>query len=248
MKAVLGPHGWLQAPADTLQYRQDWSGRITGEAFMVARPGTVEEVATVVRLAARAGLPIVPQGGNTSVSAGGVPANRPALILSLTRLNRIRGISASGYTLTADAGVTLQDAQEAASGVDRLLALDLGARGTCTLGGCVATNAGGLNTLRYGNAREQVLGLEVVLPDGTVWDGLRRLRKDNTGYDLKQMFIGSEGTLGIVTGVVMKLEPRPLHHLSAFASLSSLDRLPELLDTFRKRSDDRVDAIELLAK
>lgn len=245
MTSVLGPQGWLRAPEDTLPYRRDWNGGITGEALLVARPGSVEEVATVVGLAARAGLPIVPQGGNTSVSAGGVPADRPAVILSLKRLNRIRDISAAGYSLTADAGVTLQDAQEAASGVDRLLALDLGARGTCTLGGCVATNAGGLNTLRYGNAREQVLGLEVILPDGTIWDGLRRLRKDNTGYDLKQMFIGSEGTLGIVTGVVMKLEPRPLHHVSAFASLSSLDRLPELLEIIRKRSDDRVDAIEL---
>ena len=245
IKATLGPKGWLQTPQDTLPFRQDWTGRITGQAFLVAQPKTIEDVAATVRLAARARLPIVPQGGNTSVSAGGVPADRPALVLSLSRLNTIRDVSASSYALTCDAGVTLEQAQDAAADVDRLLALDLGARGTCTIGGCVATNAGGLNTLKYGNAREQVLGLEVVLPDGTVWDGLRRLRKDNTGYDLKQLFIGSEGTLGVVTGVVMKLAPRPRCQASAFAALSSLDCLSGLLEMVQESSDDRVDAFEL---
>lgn len=245
IKAVLGPKGWLEMPEDTLAFRRDWNGGVTGETPLVARPDSVAGVVETVRLAGAAGLPIVPQGGNTSVSAGGVPGSRPALILSLARLNRIRAISAEGYTITCDAGVTLQAAQTAAAEADRLLALDLGARGSCTVGGCVATNAGGLNTLRYGNAREQVLGLEVVLPNGTVWDGLRRLRKDNTGYDLKQLFIGAEGTLGVITGVVMRLQPRPTHHVSAFMSLAALDQLPNLLATVRDAAGERVDAVEL---
>lgn len=245
IKSTLGKGGWLEEPADTLAYRSDWNGRVTGEAPLVARPKTRDEVAEVVRLAASAGMPIVPQGGNTSVSAGAVPHPGPALVLSLNRMQCIRDISPDGYAMACDAGVILEAAQDAARQKDRLLAIDLGARGTCTVGGCVSTNAGGLTTLRYGNARDQVLGLEVVLADGTVWDGMRRLRKDNTGYDLKHLFIGAEGTLGVITGVVLRLEPLPLHDSSAFVALSSLDRLNELLAIIRDTAGERVDAFEL---
>ncbi len=209
LASLLGPAGLLTAEADLAAAGEDWRCLCRNPPLAIARPANTAEVAAVVRRAAAHGVGIVPQGGNTSLVVGAVPSVAHAeLVLSLRRLNAVRAIDALELTLTAEAGVTLQAAQQAAADAGCLLPLSIGAEGTAQLGGILATNAGGNNTLRYGNARDLVLGLEVVLPDGRVWDGLRRLRKDNTGYCLRQLFVGSEGTLGIITACVLKLAPR----------------------------------------
>ena len=205
-----------------------------GKALAVARPGTTAEVAQVVRLCAEHGTPIVPQGGNTGLVGGSVPdASGRQLVLSLARLDRVRGIDAANMTMTVEAGCVLQRAQQAAAEAGLLLALSLGAEGSCTIGGNLATNAGGTQVLRYGNAREQCLGLEVVTAAGEIWDGLTGLRKDNTGYDLRDLMIGSEGTLGIITAATMKLQPRPAALLTALATLPTLDSAISLLSLAR---------------
>ncbi len=210
LASLLGPAGLLTAEADIDPYGEDWRRLCHNPPLAVARPASTAEVAAVVRAAAAKGVGIVPQGGNTSLVVGAVPtAPHAQLVLSLSRMRAVRAVDALELTLTAEAGVTLQAAQQAADAAGCLLPLSIGAEGTAQLGGILATNAGGNNTLRYGNARDLVLGLEVVLPDGCVWEGLRRLRKDNTGYCLRQLFVGSEGTLGIITACVLKLAPRP---------------------------------------
>jgi FAD/FMN-containing dehydrogenase len=202
-----------------------------------------------VRLCAGAGVAIVPQGGNTGLCGGSVPTGtRPEIVLSLSRLNRIRELDALNNTVTVEAGCVLADVQRAAAKADRLFALSLAAEGSCQIGGNLATNAGGVNVLRYGNAREQVLGLEAVLPDGRLWDGLRALRKDNTGYDLKQLFIGAEGTLGVITAAVLKLHPRPTASATAWIEVASPQRAVELLSQLRNACGDRLTAFELLSR
>jgi FAD/FMN-containing dehydrogenase len=208
IRAIVGDRGILTAAADTAAYSEDWRRLYQGRTAAVIRPATAEELAAVVTLCAQSGTPIVPQGGNTSMVGGAVPnEDGSELILSTARLTRIRDLDPADMTLTIEAGVTLKAAQLAAAEQNCLLPLSISSEGTAQIGGVLAVNAGGNNTVRYGNARDLVLGLEVVLPDGTIWNGLRRLRKDNTGYCLRQLFVGSEGTLGIITAAVLKLAP-----------------------------------------
>lgn len=247
--SIVGPKGLLTDPADMQPYLAEARGRFVGGSPAVVRPATVDEVAAVVAACAEAGQPIVPQGGNTSLVGGSIPyENGHDIVLSLSRLNRVRDIDPLNYTMTVDAGCVLQTLQQVAADQDRLLPLSLGAEGTAQIGGLISTNAGGTMTIRYGNTRDLVLGLEVVLPDGRVWNGLRRLRKNNTGYDLKHLFIGAEGTLGIITGAVLKLYPRPRQVETAFVAVPSPVAAIELLARLRAASGDGVTAFELMAR
>ena len=247
LHALVGPAGLVTDADAQTPYLTDWLGKWTGRTTVVVRPANTAETAAVVRLCSETRTPIVTQGGNTGMSGGATPdASGAQVVLSTTRMNRVRAVDPVNNTLTLDAGVILANAQEAARSVDRFFPLSLGAQGSCTVGGNVATNAGGIAVLRYGNTRELVLGLEVVLPDGRIWNGLRGLRKDNTGYDLKSLFIGSEGTLGVITGVVLKLFPRPTSHATAWVGADSLERLVELLGLMRTRCGERLTAFEMM--
>jgi FAD/FMN-containing dehydrogenase len=215
---------------DLSAWETDWRKRSRGKALAVVRPGTTGEVAAVVRACAAAGTPLVPQGGNTGLVVGGIPDDSGReVVLSLTRLNRVRSIDADNLTMTVDAGCVLQNLQQAAEEAGLLFPLSLAAEGSCTIGGNLATNAGGTQVVRYGNTRELCLGLEVVTAQGEVWDGLSGLRKDNTGYDLRDLFIGSEGTLGVITGATMKLYPKPAATLTAWAAVPSMEAAVKLL-------------------
>ena len=249
LAAIVGDRHVLAAASDTAPYLTDWRRQYRGSALCVVRPASTAEVSAVVRLCAEAGVAIVPQGGNTGLSGGSVPAGtQNQIVLSLSRLNRIRELDALNDTITVEAGCVLADVQRAASEADRLFAPSLAAEGSCQIGGNLSTNAGGVNVLRYGNTREQVLGLEAVLPDGRVWDGLRGLRKDNSGYDLKQLFIGAEGTLGVITAAVLKLHPKPTASATAWITVQDPQRAVELLSHLRKRCGDRLTAFELLSR
>ncbi len=249
LAAVVGGKNLLAGESDAAPYLTDWRRQFSGPALCVLRPASAAEVSVVVRLCAEAGVAIVPQGGNTGLCGGSVPTGaRPEIVLSLARMNRIRALDALNNTATVEAGCVLADVQRAADDADRLFALSLAAEGSCQIGGNLSTNAGGVNVLRYGNAREQVLGLEAVLPDGRLWDGLRALRKDNTGYDLKQLFIGAEGTLGIITAAVLKLHPKPTASATAWIAVESPQRTVELLSHLRKTCGDRLTAFELLSR
>ena len=216
--------------ADLSAWEQDWRKRQHGRALAVVRPGSTAEVAAVVKACAAAGVSIVPQGGNTGLVVGGVPDHSGTqVVLSLQRLNAIRAIDAANLTLTAEAGCVLQTVQEAAEGAGFLFPLSLAAEGSCTIGGNLAVNAGGTQVVRYGNTRDLCLGLEVVTAQGEVWQGLSGLRKDNTGYDLRHLFVGSEGTLGIITAATLKLYPKPAAQLTAWAAVPSLDAAVALL-------------------
>lgn len=216
--------------ADLSAWEQDWRKRARGRALAVVRPGSTAEVAAVVSACAAAGVSIVPQGGNTGLVVGSVPDDTGTqVVLSLTRMNRVRAIDAANLTITVDAGCVLQAVQETAEKAGFLFPLSLAAEGSCTIGGNLATNAGGTQVLRYGNARELCLGLEVVTARGEIWHGLTGLRKDNTGYDLRDLFVGSEGTLGVITAATMKLYPLPAAQLTAWAAVPSLDAAVALL-------------------
>jgi FAD/FMN-containing dehydrogenase len=215
---------------DLSAWEQDWRKREHGKALAVVRPANTAEVAAVVRACAAAGASIVPQGGNTGLVVGSIPdASGTQVLLSLQRLNAVRAIDAANLTLTVEAGCILQNLQETAAKAGFLFPLSLAAEGSCTIGGNLATNAGGTQVLRYGNARDLCLGLEVVTAQGEVWEGLSGLRKDNTGYDLRDLFIGSEGTLGIITAATLKLYPLPAATLTAWAAVPSLDAAVRLL-------------------
>jgi FAD/FMN-containing dehydrogenase len=249
IKVVVGAKGWSDDAAVLTPQLIDWRRRYHGRTPLLVRPASTAEVAEVVRLCAEAGVPIVPQGGNTSLCGGAIPSESgDEILLSLSRMNRVRAVDAANYTITAEAGCILAQVQEAASQADRLFPLSLAAEGSCQIGGNLSTNAGGITVLRYGNARELVLGLEVVLPDGRVWDGLRGLRKDNTGYDLKQLFLGAEGTLGIITAAVLKLFPKPLERVTAFVAVTDLPAAVALLGRCRATSGDAVTSFELLPR
>jgi FAD/FMN-containing dehydrogenase len=246
---IVGAGNVLTAPEDTKPYFTDWRRQYRAAAECVVRPGNTAEVAAVVALCAREAAAIVPQGGNTGLVGGSVPTGTGReVVVSLSRMNRIRALDTLNDTATVEAGCVLAAIQQAAAQAGRLFPLSLAAEGSCQIGGNLSTNAGGVNVLRYGTAREQVLGLEVVLPDGRVWNGLRGLRKDNTGYDLKQLFLGAEGTLGIITAAVLRLFPRPSASATAWIALDSPKAAVELLGLLRERLGDRVSAFELLSR
>ncbi len=247
--AVVGPHGLITDPHDLEPYIVDWRGLYRGVTPAVVRPASAAEVAAVVGICAETRTAIVPQGGNTGMCGASVPdASGAAIVLNLTRMNRILEVDALNNTIGAEAGCILANIQQAARDAGRLFPLSLGAEGSCQIGGNLSTNAGGTNVLRYGNARDLVLGLEVVLPDGRLWDGMRGLRKDNTGYDLKQLFIGAEGTLGIITAAVLKLFPLPRSGATAWIAVPSPEAALELLALLRRNCGDKVSAFELISR
>lgn len=234
--------------ADVQTYAVDWRERYRGTPLAVVRPATIGEVAAVVRQCAQARIPVVPQGGNTGLCGGATPDDSGrAVILSLQRLNRIRGIDTDNDTMEVEAGCILQSVQQAARDAGRLFPLSLAAEGSCTIGGNLATNAGGTQVLRYGNMRELTLGLEVVTSQGDVWHGLRGLRKDNTGYDLRDLFIGSEGTLGVITAATLTLFPLPVAQCTALLALDSIEHAVALLGRARAGLGAALTGFELMA-
>src|SRR6266571_9263467 len=226
--AIVGEKYAVTDPAAQAPYLVEMRGLYHGRTQLVLRPGATAEVAAILRLANETRTPIVPQGGNTGLVGGQIPL-AGELVLSLTRLDRIREIDPISNTMTCEAGVVLANAQAVAAAAERLFPLSLAAEGSCTIGGNLATNAGGTAVLAYGNARELVLGLEVVLADGRIWNGLTKLKKDNTGYDLKQLFVGAEGTLGIITAAVLKLFPKPQSSATAWVALANVESAVSLL-------------------
>jgi FAD/FMN-containing dehydrogenase len=248
IRAVVGERGLLTG-SDTAAYIEDWRKLYRGRTPAVVRPGSTDELARVARLCAEARVPIVPQGGNTSMVGGATPSESgDEFVLSTMRLTRIRDIDPLDLTMTLEAGVTLKAAQDAAANAGCLLPLSISSEGSAQIGGVLATNAGGNNTVRYGNARDMVLGLEVVLADGTVWNGLRRLRKDNTGYCLRQLFVGSEGTLGIITAAVLKLAPLPREICVALCAVPSPDAALALFGRFQSHDPAAISAFELMSR
>jgi len=242
--------GKLLSGADAAPFLTDYRGKWTGQALAVAQPDSAEDVAKVIAWCHAHGTPVVPQGGNTGLSGGSVPEATPAklpVVLSLLRLNRVRAVDPLNNTLTVEAGVTLLQVQEAAKAAKRLFPLSLAAEGTCTIGGNLASNAGGVQVLRYGNARELCLGLEVVTAEGQLWDGLRTLRKDNTGYDLRDLYIGSEGTLGVITAAVLKLFPLPAAQVVTLVAVPTPQQALELLSLAQERLGAQLTAFELLS-
>ncbi|MBI3100575.1 MAG: FAD-binding oxidoreductase [Burkholderiales bacterium] len=229
LRQIVGaPH--VLTEGDLSAWEQDWRRRVHGKALAVVRPASTQEVAAVVKACAAAGAPIVPQGGNTGLSVGSTPdTSGREVVLSLTRMNAVRALDPDNLTLTVEAGCILQNVQEAAEKAGLLFPLSLAAEGSCTIGGNLGTNAGGTQVVRYGNTRELCLGLEVVNAQGEVWSGLSGLRKDNTGYDLRNLFIGSEGTLGVITAATLKLYPRPAAQLTAWAAVPSMEQAVRLL-------------------
>ena len=248
LKAVVGPGGFLEGD-DTVPHARSWRGNWQGRTPLVLRPGSTAEVAAIVAICAETGTPIVPQGGNTGLTYGGQPGpGMNEIVVSTQLLRAIREVDLKNDTMTVEAGVVLQEIQQAAAARNRLFPLSLGAEGTAQIGGNLSTNAGGIQVLRYGNARNLVLGLEVVLADGRIWNGLRGLRKDNTGYDLKHLFIGAEGTLGIITAAVLKLFPKPSETQSALVGVASPAASVELLGHMRQRLGESVTSFELLSR
>lgn len=246
IKKAVGAKGVVEGE-DAAPFLSEWRGRWPGEAAMIVCPASTEEVAAVVKICADHNIAITPQGGNTGLVGGQIPFG-DEILLSLKRMNRIREIEPLNNTMTVDAGVILAAAQEAAKGAGRLFPLSIGAEGTCQIGGVISTNAGGVNVLRYGNTRDLVLGLEAVLPNGEIWNGLKRLRKDNTGYDLKQLLIGGEGTLGIVTGAVLKLFPLPAEKVTVCAGVKSPADAVALLSHAQNETGGAATSFELMTR
>ena len=249
LAAIVGKANVLTDERDTAGHFVDWRKQYRGVADGVVRPASTDEVSAVVTLCVREGVAIVPQGGNTGLSGGATPTGaRREIVLSLARMNRIREVDPLDDSLVAEAGCILANVQQAAEGAGRYFPVSLAAEGSCQIGGILSTNAGGVNVLRYGNTRDQVLGLEVVLADGSVWNGLRSLRKDNTGYDLKHLFIGAEGTLGIITAAVLKLRARPSASATAWIALETPAQAVELLAYLRGQLGECVSAFELVSR
>ena len=248
LEHVLGQSGVAADAAGMARYLADWSGDHHGGALAVLKPASVAEVQATVRLCGRLGLAMIPQGGNTGLVAGAIDIGmgRGAVVISLERLNSIRLVDVDNFILQADAGCILQHIKDAAENQDCLFPLALGAQGSCQIGGNAASNAGGVNVLRYGMARDLIVGLEVVLPDGELWSGFSGLRKDNRGYDLKQLFVGSEGTLGIITGVEVKLFPKPGRVETAYLGLPSFEAAIALFGQARRGCSDLISAFEII--
>ena len=247
-RQAVGPDYVLTSPEDCAPYLTDWRGRFTGRALAVLRPNDSLQVAQLVRACADARIALVPQGGRTGLVLGGVPdASGAQVVLSLARMNRIRALDTVNRTVTVDAGCILHDIHQAAAAADCLFPLSLAAEGSCTIGGNLSTNAGGTAVLRYGNARELCLGLEVVTPQGELWSGLRGLRKDNTGYDLRGLFIGAEGTLGVITGAVLKLFPQPKASICALVAMQTPRDALALLTLMQDRCGASLTGFELMS-
>ena len=249
LREAVGPDGLVTDDAELEPHLTEWRGLFRGRAAALLLPASTAAAAAAVRACAEFGIGMVPQGGNTGLVGGAIPAStpeRPEVIIGAKRLNRIRSLDATNYTITAEAGCVLATLQAAAAAVDRVFPLSLGAEGSCQIGGNISSNAGGINVLRYGNARDLVLGLEVVLPNGQVFDGLRALRKDNTGYDLKQLFIGAEGTLGFITAATCKLFQQPRSTATALVAVPDPAGAVALYDTARGRLGDNLVAFELI--
>ena len=248
LRNLVGPAHVL-TEGDLSAYERDWRGRLHGKALAVVRPASTDEVSAVVRACAAFGVPMVPQGGNTSLSVGSTPdASGREVVLSLTRMNAVRDTDQANLTMTVEAGCILQNVQAAAEAAGLLFPLSLAAEGSCTIGGNLGTNAGGTQVLRYGNTRELCLGLEVVTPQGEVWHGLKGLRKDNTGYDLRNLMIGSEGTLGVITAATLKLFPRPDARLTAWAAVPSMEQAVALLSLAQRSLGADLTGFEVMGR
>ena len=249
LRDELGAGHVMTEPVDMAPFLTDWRRRFTGAADAVVFPSTPGEVAAIIRACSRHGVAIVTQGGNTGLSGGATPdPGRRSVLLATRRLNRVRALDLANDTITVEAGCTLQGVRDAAAAADRLFPLSLAAQGSCTIGGNLATNAGGTQVLQFGNTRDLTLGLEVVLADGSIWDGLRGLRKDNSGYDLKHLFVGSEGTLGVITAATLKLFARPRARLTALASMAGLDDAIALLKRLRSVAGPTLTAFEVMSR
>lgn len=253
LAAIVGHAQVLTAAADMAPFLTDWRGRYTGSALCVVRPGSTDEVARVVACCTALGVAVVPQGGNTGLVGGATPlglAGYPGgeVVVSLARLTKIRALDLDNNTITVEAGCALQEVQEAAAAAGRLFPLSIASEGSATIGGNLSTNAGGVQVLRYGNMRDLTLGLEVVLADGRIWDGLRALRKNNTGYDLKHLFIGAEGTLGLITAAVLKLFPLPQGYVTAWVAVADPAAAVALLGRLRSHCGERVSAFEIIGR
>ena len=248
LKSIVGDKGWSDDPYTLEPHLTEWRGRYRGRTPLMVMPDSTKQVADVVRLCAQHETAIVPQGGNTGLCGGAIPdESGEQVLMSLSRLRQIRAVDPDDFSLVAEAGCVLTDVQAAASSAGRFFPLSLSAEGSCQIGGLLSTDAGGINVLRYGTARQQVLGLEVVLADGTVWDGLRSLRKDTAGYDMKQLFLGSEGTLGVITAATLKLYPHPGQATTVLVALSSAQDAVRLLARLREALGDRIQAFELMS-
>ena len=247
--AIVGERGLVTGEHERRPFENDWRDQYHGRAAAVVKPGSTDEVSRVVTLLAQEGIAMVPQGGNTSLCGASVPdASGTQVVINLSRMNRVRNVDVANSTMTVEAGCILESLQGVAEEHGRFFPLSLGAQGSCEIGGNLSTNAGGTAVLRYGNTRELVLGLEVVLPDGRVWNGLRGLRKDNTGYDQKHLFVGAEGTLGIITAAVMKLFPKPRSRATAFVAVQDPAGAVALLSKLRETCGERITGYELIAR
>jgi len=247
LKEAAGPKGWTEDASEIAPHLQEWRGKYQGKSSLLLKPDNTETVSKILAICNETRTAIVPQGGNTGLVGGQIPFDNE-ILLSLSRMNRIRDVDASGMSMIAEAGATLAAVQDAAAKMDRLFPLSIASEGSATIGGNVSTNAGGVHVLHYGNTRELVLGVEVVLADGRVLDMLRTLRKDNTGYDLKQLFIGAEGTLGIVTAVALKLFPQPAERVTAFVALRDPQAAIDLLSRLQTATGGAMSAFELMPR
>lgn len=250
LKTIVGPAGWLADETELEPYLTEWRGLFKGITPLMLSPDSTAQVAAIVSVCQQHGIPVVPQGGNTGLAGGAIPGidGRPEILLSLRRMKQVREFDAENFTVTVEAGYVLQELQNYAAERELYFPLSLAAEGSCQIGGNISTNAGGTNVLRYGNTRDLVLGLEVVLPDGSVLDDLRGLRKDNTGYDLKQLFIGAEGTLGVITAATLKLFPAPRSVATAWLAVANAQDAVKLYSAARSRIGDEMVAFELMPR
>ena len=249
IKGIVGPKGYMDDPRLMAPYLADWRGRYQGNAPIVVMPSSTYEVSEILILCNRTGTPVVPQGGNTGLVLGGVPTDDGTqIVINLSRMNKVLDVDVKGLSMTVEAGASLHSIQQAAKEHGLLFPLSLASEGTCQIGGNISTNAGGIHVLRYGNTRELILGLEAVLPTGEVWNGMTSLRKDNTGYDLKQLFIGAEGTLGIVTQASLKLYPAPKTIETAFIGMESVEAAMTMLETIMEGVGERLTAFEIMPR
>jgi len=247
LRRILPPAAILDDPAGQERYEVDWRRMFHGRAALVLRPGSTAEVSDILRICNAHRIAVVPQGGNTGLTCGGVPSEAgDEVLLSLERMAKVRGIDTAGFTISVDAGCVLADIQKAAEKVNRFFPLSLGAEGSCQIGGNISTNAGGIQVVRFGMARDLVLGLEVVLPSGEILDTMSELRKDNTGYDLRSLFIGAEGTLGVITGASLKLFPSPTRRVTAYYAVKDPAAAVRLYGELREQTYDGLIAFELI--